>query len=130
MTNYFKKQSEIDQSMRAIVIDWLVDVHRKYKLRQETLFITLSLMDRFLEKNHISKEIFQLVAAAALFIATKYEEIYPPTLENFLYICADAYTKDDIVKMEGLILGDIQFGIVFTSSFSLMSHYAIHSSPD
>lgn len=37
--------------MRAILIDWLVDVHLKYRMIPETLFITVSLIDKYLEKN-------------------------------------------------------------------------------
>lgn len=113
--------------MRCIVVDWLVDVHRKFKMRTETFFIAVSMMDRFLEKNLISKEIFQLVGAACLFAAAKYEEVCPPIIDDFVYICADTYTKDDIIRMEGLILDELQFCLVFTSSHNLITHYAIQS---
>lgn len=114
--------------MRSIVIDWLVDVHRKFKMRMETLFITISIMDRYLEKNQIRKEIFQLVAASSLFIAAKYEEIYPPALEDFVYICADTYNKADIIEMESLILDELEFALVSTSSHNLLGIYTFESS--
>lgn len=113
--------------MRAIVIDWLVDVHRKFKMRLETLFIAISVLDRYLEKNIIRKEIFQLVATASLFIASKYEEIYPPGLDDFVYICADTYNKSDIIEMESLILDDLRFGLVFGSSHNLLGLYTLES---
>lgn len=113
--------------MRSIVIDWLVDVHRKFKMRMETLFIAISIMDKYLEKNHIRKEIFQLVATTSLFIAAKYEEIYPPSLDDFVYICADTYTKPDIIEMESLILDELQFGLVSTSSHNLLGIYTLES---
>ena len=113
--------------LRSIVIDWAVDVHRKFKMRMETLFVAISMMDRFLEKNHISKEIFQLVATSCLFSAAKYEEIYPPSIEDFVYICADTYTREDIINMEGLVLDELQFCLVSTSSHNLIGHYSIQS---
>ena len=44
-------QTEINDKMRAILVDWLIEVHSKFKLRKETLFITINIIDRFLEKN-------------------------------------------------------------------------------
>jgi cyclin B len=64
--------------MRTILIDWLVQVHLKFKLLSETLFMTVSLIDRFLDKERVTRDQLQLVGVAALFIASKYEEIYPP----------------------------------------------------
>lgn len=84
-------------------------------------------MNRYLEQNEIRKEIFQLVATTCLFIAAKYEEIYPPSLDDFVYICADTYGKNDIIDMESMILIDLKFGLVSTSSQNLMAIYAIQS---
>ena len=124
---YLNNQKDITEEMRCIVVDWLVDVHRKFRMRMETLFIAVSLMDRYLERNQIRKEIFQLVATASLFIAAKYEEIYPPAIDDFVYICADTYTKEDVIEMESLILGDLKFGLVFTSSLNLLGLYSLES---
>ena len=87
------RQSEINDKMRAILVDWLIEVHLKFKLFPETLFITISVIDKFLEQVPVSKSKLQLVGVAALFIASKYEEIYPPELKDFIYITDRAYTK-------------------------------------
>jgi cyclin B len=79
--------------MRAILVDWLVDVHAKFKLVNETLFLTINLIDRFLEKTLVSRKNLQLVGVTCMFIATKYEEIYPPDLKDFVYVTDKAYTK-------------------------------------
>ena len=73
-----EKQCEINSDMRAILIDWLVQVHLKFKLLPETLFMTVSLIDKYLEKCQVDRENLQLVGISALFISSKYEEIYPP----------------------------------------------------
>ncbi len=64
--------------MRAILIDWLVEVHLKFKLVPETLYLTVSLIDRYLEKVEVHWEKLQLVGVTAMLIASKYEEIYAP----------------------------------------------------
>jgi cyclin B len=98
--------------MRAILVDWLIDVHMKFKLLPETLFITVNLIDRFLSKKSISKSKLQLLGVSSLMIATKYEEIYPPTLSDFVYITDKAYSRDDILTMESSILVALDFDII------------------
>jgi cyclin B len=78
--------------MRAVLIDWLVDVHYKFKLLPETIFLTVNLIDRFLEKVSISRKKLQLVGVACMFIASKYEEIYAPELKDFAYVTDSAYS--------------------------------------
>jgi Cyclin, N-terminal domain len=126
-SSYLLQHRDITEDMRDIVIDWLVDVHRKFKMKTETLFQALSLMDRYLERNEIKKEIFQLVATTCLFITSKFEEIYPPVLEDFVYICADTYTKNEIIHMEALILNDVGFRLVTSTSHTLIGIYATQS---
>ncbi len=72
--------------MRAILIDWLIDVHSKFKLLNETLFLTVNLIDRYLSKCQVSRQNLQLIGVSCMFIATKYEEIYPPDLRDFVYV--------------------------------------------
>jgi cyclin B len=79
--------------MRAILVDWIIEVHLKFKLLPETLFITVSLIDRFLERVQIKRHNLQLVGVTAMLIASKYEEIYAPEVNDFVYITDNAYTK-------------------------------------
>jgi cyclin B len=97
-------QKEITASMRSILIDWLVDVHHKFKLLQETLFLTVNLIDRYLTSHQVLRSKLQLVGVAAMFIASKYEEIYAPELKDFVYVCDKAYAKEEILDMESKIL--------------------------
>lgn len=83
--------------MRSILVDWLVYVHLKFKLQPETLFMAINLIDRYLSKNTIMRNKLQLVGVASLFIASKFEEIYAPELKDFVYVCDNAYTKEEIL---------------------------------
>jgi cyclin B len=71
-------QPDVNEKMRDILIDWLVEVHLKYKLVPETLYLTVSLIDKYLEKVVVNREKLQLVGVTAMLIASKYEEIYAP----------------------------------------------------
>src|SRR5690606_17026459 len=77
-TGYMSKQNDINEKMRAILIDWLVDVHLKFKLLPDTLFLTVNIIDRYLETTQVSRQKFQLIGVTAMLIASKYEEIYSP----------------------------------------------------
>lgn len=88
---YMNKQSDINEKMRAILVDWLIEVHYKFKLLPETLFLTINLIDRFLDKEVIHRTKLQLVGVTAMLIASKYEEIYAPEVKDFVYITDKAY---------------------------------------
>jgi cyclin B len=109
--------------MRAILVDWLVDVHAKFKLLTETLFLTINLIDRYLSFKQITRAKLQLVGVAALLITTKYEEIYPPNLKDFVYITDNAYTKEEILEMESDILCVLDFNLQQTSPYRFLERY-------
>ena len=117
-------QKDINEKMRAILIDWLVDVHLKFTLLPETLFLTINIIDRFLEKESIKKDILQLVGITALFISSKYEEIYPPDLKHFAFVTDNTYSKGRIIEMEGRILSSLNFNICFTSSYRFLERFS------
>lgn len=83
--------------MRAILVDWLIEVHLKFKLAPETLFLGINLIDRYLEVAPVTKDRLQLVGVSAMLIACKYEEIYPPEVKDFVYITDSAYTREEVL---------------------------------
>ena len=91
---YMTQQQDINEKMRAILVDWIIEVHLKFKLLPETLFLTVGLIDRFLEREQIKRSNLQLVGVTAMLIASKYEEIYAPEVRDFVYITDNAYTKE------------------------------------
>lgn len=109
--NYMQKQADINIKMREILVDWLVEVHIKFKLQPETLFLTINLIDRFLERRAVSRTKLQLVGCAAMLIAAKYEEIYAPEVRDFVYISDQAYNRDQILAMESIMLNTLSFFI-------------------
>lgn len=113
---YMDSQSEINMKMRGILIDWLVDVHLKFKLTPETLYITVNLIDKYLYNENVQRTKLQLVGITCLFIACKYEEIYPPELKDHVYITDQTYTKEEIIKMEESILKCLNFNITFPTA--------------
>lgn len=71
-------QPDINSKMRAILIDWLVEVHRKFELMPESLYLTINIVDRYLSMKVVSRRELQLVGIGSMLIACKYEEIWAP----------------------------------------------------
>ena len=90
-------QPLINKSMRAILVDWLVEVAEEYRLVPETLYLTINFIDRFLSsKVIIDPSKLQLVGVSCMLIASKIEEIYPPEISEFVYITNSTYTTDQV----------------------------------
>nr|AAC35952.1 cyclin B [Dreissena polymorpha] len=106
--SYLEKQ-EISGKMRAILIDWLCQVHHRFHLLQETLYLTVGIIDRFLQESPVTKNKLQLVGVTSMLIASKYEEMYAPEVADFVYITDNAYTKKEILEMEQTILRTLNF---------------------
>lgn len=122
---YMKKQPDITYSMRSILVDWLVEVAEEYRLQTETLYLAVSYIDRFLSYMSVVRAKLQLVGTAAMFIAAKYEEIYPPDVGEFVYITDDTYTKKQVLRMEHLILRVLSFDLTAPTPLTFLMEYCI-----
>lgn len=98
--DYMDRQKDLHWKMRGILVDWLVEVHQKFRLLPETLFLAVNIIDRFLSLRVCSLPKLQLVGITALFIASKYEEVMCPSIQNFIYMADGGYTDDEILKAE------------------------------
>lgn len=110
---YMDSQAELQWKMRTILMDWLIEVHSKFRLLPETLFIAINLIDRFLSARVISLVKFQLVGLTALFIAAKYEEVICPSITHFLHMTDGGYGVEEIIKAERYMLNTISFDMSY-----------------
>ncbi|KAK4057503.1 G2/mitotic-specific cyclin [Microbotryomycetes sp. JL221] len=111
--DYMSDQNEVTWKMRGILIDWLVEIHTKFRLLPETIFLATNIIDRFLSERVVSLVKLQLVGVTALFIAAKYEEVVCPSVSNFLYMTDGGYTDDEILKAERYVLSMIDFNLSY-----------------
>lgn len=102
-------QRDITEGMRGILIDWLVEVSEEYRLVPDTLYLTVNLIDQFLSETYIEKRKLQLLGVTCMLIASKYEEICAPRVEEFCCITDNTYTKEEVVKMESQVLNLLSF---------------------
>ncbi|XP_048189401.1 cyclin-A2 [Perognathus longimembris pacificus] len=126
---YMKKQPDITNSMRAILVDWLVEVGEEYKLQNETLHLAVNYIDRFLSAMSVLRGKLQLVGTAAMLLASKFEEIYPPEVGEFVYITDDTYSKKQVLRMEHLVLKVLAFDLAAPTVNQFLTQYFLHLQP-
>lgn len=106
---YFPTQPHINEQMRAVLMDWLVDVSQKFNFTAHSIFLTADLIDEFLASYAPARTRLQLVGVACLMIIGKYEEIYPPPLADYVSVCDGAYSAEELLGMESLVLSGVGF---------------------
>ena len=114
--NYMENQNEINQVMRSILIDWIIEVHNRFHFKTKTLFQTVYIIDLYLSYENIEKRNFQLLGVASLLIACKENEIYVPNPQQFIEVTDFAYQKKDLLKMEKKIMHVTKFEILIPTA--------------
>ncbi len=94
-----------------------MQVHLKFKLMMETLYLTVNLIDRYLSVQSVSRKNLQLVGVTALLLAAKYEEIWAPEVNDFVHISDNAYTREQILHMEKTMLNTLQFNLTVPTPY-------------
>jgi len=120
---YMDKQRDINAKMRAILVDWLVEVHMKFRLVPETLYLCVNIIDRYCNQVPVARSKLQLVGVTALLIACKYEEIYPPEVRDCVYITDRAYHKQEVLDMEQDMLHRLRFKITVPTAYPFILRF-------
>ncbi|KAG5651640.1 hypothetical protein H0H81_007983 [Sphagnurus paluster] len=108
---YMDTHPELDWEKRGILVDWVLQVHARFNLLQETLFLFTNILDRFLSSRPISLSKLQLVGITAFFIAAKYEETYAPSVSEIAYLADGQYAVEEILKAERYILKTLDWDL-------------------
>ena len=118
-----KVQTEIRDTSRAFLLEWIIDVHRKFRLKPECLYVTQHIIDQFLSRKKIQKNQLHLLGVATLLISSKYEEIYPPDLRDLLAISENKFNREQVIKMEKEILTTLGFILTAPSAYRFLERY-------
>ncbi|KAK7336418.1 hypothetical protein VNO77_16959 [Canavalia gladiata] len=128
--DYIDSQPDINERMRAILVDWLIDVHTKFDLSLETLYLTINIIDRFLAVRTVPRRELQLVGVSAMLMASKYEEIWPPEVNDFVCLADRAYTHEQILVMEKIILENLEWTLTVPTPCVFLVRFIKASVPD
>ena len=121
--DYMEGQSDITPKMRLILLDWLVEVHRKFGLLQPTLFLCINLLDRYLSICNVHRSKLQLTGCCSMWMASKYHEIYAPEINDFVYISDNAFESQDLIDYEQIMLTKLNFGLTIATPLSFAQRY-------
>ena len=124
--SYMKGQKEINEQMRSILVDWIIDVHHKFGFTDETLFMTILIIDRYCSLEQITRIKYQCLGITALMISCKHEEINVPKVDDFIYITDNAYTKDEVFEMENDVLSKLNFSLLYPSPIKFYEYLSLH----
>jgi hypothetical protein len=116
--SYMNNQPDLDWDKRDVLVDWLIEVHSKFRLLPETLFLTVNLMDRYFSKREITTDRLQISGLACLFIASKYEEIMAPSVNNFSYVMNGS--SEDVLHYERKILKATQYDLSYPNPLNYL----------
>ncbi|XP_057983415.1 G2/mitotic-specific cyclin S13-7-like [Malania oleifera] len=128
--DYMDSQPEINERMRAILVDWLVEVHHQFGLMPETLYLTINIVDRFLSIKTVSRRELQLIGIGAMLMASKYEEIWAPEVNDFVCIADRAYSHEQVLIMEKDILGKLEWTLTVPTPYVFLVRFIKASMPD
>ncbi|KAJ4838576.1 G2/mitotic-specific cyclin S13-6 [Turnera subulata] len=121
--DYMGSQPEINEKMRSILVDWLIDVHLKFELSQETLYLTINIIDRFLSTKMVPRRELQLVGISAMLTASKYEEIWAPEVNDLVCISDRAYSHEQILVMEKSILAQLEWTLTVPTHYVFLARF-------
>merc|ERR1739838_61276 len=128
LKGFMKTQQDINARMRAVLIDWLIEVHRKFKLSRPSYFLAVNMVDRYLSKQSVERTKLQLLGCTCLWIASKYHEIYAPEMDDFVYISDKAFSTEQLTEMEVDVLKTLSFELTVPTVLSYAERYSKISS--
>merc|ERR1719284_236175 len=117
------RQTFSGTSSGGILVDWLVEVQESFELNHETLYTAVKMVDLYLSKKQVKKEDLQLIGAVTCLIACKVDERIPPMVDDFLYVCDDAYTRERFMVTERKVLSVVGFDVGFPLSYRYLRRY-------
>jgi hypothetical protein len=118
--DYMDHQDDLEWKMRGILIDWLIEVHTRFRLLPETLFLAVNIIDRFLSQKVVPLDKLQLVGVTAMFIASKYEEVLSPHIGNFVHVADDGFTVEEVLSAERYTLQTLKYDLSYPNPMNFL----------
>ncbi|KAL8929881.1 MAG: hypothetical protein Q9208_001025 [Pyrenodesmia sp. 3 TL-2023] len=118
--DYMEHQDHLEWHLRGVLVDWLIEVHTRFHLLPETIFLAINIIDRFLSARVVELEKLQLVGITAMFIASKYEEVLSPHVQNFKHVADDGFSEEEILKAERFVLAALNYDLSYPNPMNFL----------
>ncbi|NWI20496.1 CCNO protein, partial [Crypturellus soui] len=117
------QQPQVTAEARCRLVSWLIPVHRHLGLSFESLCLTVNTLDRFLATTPVAADCFQLLGVTALLIASKQVEVHPPRVKELLALCCDAFTRQQLLNLECIVLHKLRFSLAAPTVSFFLEHF-------
>lgn len=117
---YMDHQENLEWHLRGVLVDWLIEVHTRFHLLPETIFLAVNIIDRFLSARIVELDKLQLVGITAMFIASKYEEVLSPHVQNFKHVADDGFSEEEILKAERFVLAALNYDLSYPNPMNFL----------
>lgn len=117
---YMDHQENLEWHLRGVLVDWLIEVHTRFHLLPETIFLAVNIIDRFLSARVVELDKLQLVGITAMFIASKYEEVLSPHVQNFKHVADDGFSEEEILKAERFVLAALNYDLSYPNPMNFL----------
>lgn len=118
--HYMNHQENLEWHLRGVLVDWLIEVHTRFHLLPETIFLAVNIIDRFLSARVVELDRLQLVGITAMFIASKYEEVLSPHVQNFKHVADDGFSEEEILKAERFVLSALDYDLSYPNPMNFL----------
>lgn len=121
---YMENQSEVNDKMRQVLVDWLVEMQESFQLTHETLYLSVAITDLYMSKKDVKREDMQLLGATAILLASKFYERYPPYLDDLVFVCDEAYSREQFLQQEIELVQVVDYDINLPVSYLFLRRFA------
>ncbi|KAG4429033.1 hypothetical protein IFR05_015486 [Cadophora sp. M221] len=128
--SYIEHQKGLNWGRRNTLVDWLIYIFTQYRLLHETLFLTINIVDRFLSRKVVELDRLQLVGITAMWIASKYEERYTRSIDDYCYIADNSFTKLQILHAERCILATLDYDLSYPNPMNFLRRISMADNYD
>ena len=109
----YNEDTELTPEIRTVSINWLIMIiYKIFKFKENTLFLTVQIIDRFLSKKMLSVERTELLILCSLILSSKHEEIDYVNMVESLQLSSNKFTKEEIINMQYEILNELNFELI------------------
>ncbi|MGH0119194.1 UNVERIFIED_CONTAM: hypothetical protein FKN15_013289 [Acipenser sinensis] len=123
------KSSELPRGftdyMRAILVDWLIQVHESFRCTEETLYLCVHLLNSSMRLSKVNIPTFQLLGMTCLFVACKKEECLFPESTELCFLMENCFTRKQLLRMERKVLTCLKFDLSYSQPLHFL--YIVHT---
>ncbi|CAG5132055.1 unnamed protein product, partial [Candidula unifasciata] len=130
LPDFLANSPGVTSRMRAVLMDWLMQVQLFEELTDETLHLCVAFIDTFLSLVDVKMSTLQLIGITCLFIASKFNERFAPKIESLCYLTQDTFVKEQVLHCERIVLQTLHFNLSRPVSVTFLDRYLqVHHNP-